>query len=98
MGPRSNGAATGVLRRSRHVSRRRDQDAGEGADAEVVHVVADPRGGAGRVGCASQAQFLDNKQGMAMQTVVTRGQFEMKLPGRDGDHPLPEVVQPVLHE
>jgi len=50
------------------------------------------------VGCASQAQFLDNKQGMAMQTVVTRGQFEMKLPGRDGDHPLPEVVQPVLHE
>ena len=33
-----------------------------------------------------------------MQTVVTRGQFEMKLPGRDGDHPLPEVVQPVLHE
>lgn len=48
------------------------------------------------VGCASQAQFLDNKQGMAMQTAVTRGQFEMNCPAATGTILSREVVQPVL--
>ena len=32
------------------------------------------------VGCVSQGQFLDSKQPMAMQTAVSRGQFEMNCP------------------
>ena len=47
-------------------------------------------------GCASQAQFLDGKQGMAMQTAVARGQFEMNCPGATGTVLSREVVQPVL--
>ena len=35
-------------------------------------------------GCVSQAQFLDGKQGMAMQTAVSRGQFEMNCPVATG--------------
>ena len=47
-------------------------------------------------GCASQAQFLDGKQAMAMQTAVSRGQFEMNCPGATGTVLSREVVQPVL--
>jgi hypothetical protein len=47
-------------------------------------------------GCVSQGQFLDGKQGMAMQTAVTRGQFEMNCPGATGTVLSREVVQPVL--
>ena len=47
-------------------------------------------------GCASQAQFLENKQGMAMQTAVTRGQFEMNCPAATGTVLSKEVVQPAL--
>ena len=47
-------------------------------------------------GCVSQAQFLDGKQGMAMQTAVTRGQFEMNCPAAAGTVLSREVVQPVL--
>ena len=31
-------------------------------------------------GCASQFQLLDNKQGMAMQTALSRGQFDLNCP------------------
>jgi len=47
-------------------------------------------------GCVSQAQFLDGKQGMAMQTAVSRGQFEMNCPAATGTVLSREVVQPVL--
>jgi hypothetical protein len=47
-------------------------------------------------GCASQAQFLDGKQGMAMQTAVTRGQFEMNCPAATGTILSREVVQPAI--
>jgi hypothetical protein len=47
-------------------------------------------------GCASQAQFLDSRQGMAMQTAVSRGQFEMNCPGATGIILSREVVQPAI--
>jgi hypothetical protein len=47
-------------------------------------------------GCASQSQFLDSKQAMAMQTAVSRGQFEMNCPSATGTLLSKEVVQPVL--
>ena len=47
-------------------------------------------------GCASQAQFLDNRQAMAMQTATSRGQFEMNCPTATGTILSREVVQPVL--
>jgi hypothetical protein len=47
-------------------------------------------------GCASQAQFLEGKQAMAMQTAVTRGQFELNCPAATGTLLSKEVVQPVL--
>ena len=47
-------------------------------------------------GCVSQGQFLDGKQGMAMQTAVSRGQFEMNCPNAMGTVLSREVVQPAL--
>jgi len=47
-------------------------------------------------GCASQAQFLDGMQVMAMQTAVSRGQFEMNCPSATGTVLSREVVQPVI--
>ena len=47
-------------------------------------------------GCVSQGQFLDGKQGMAMQTAVSRGQFEMNCPAATGTVLSREVVQPAL--
>lgn len=47
-------------------------------------------------GCATQAQFLDNKQSMAMQTAVSRGQFEMNCPAASPTLISREVVQPAL--
>jgi hypothetical protein len=47
-------------------------------------------------GCASQAQFLDGKQALAMQTAVSRGQFEMNCPAATGTLLSKEVVQPAL--
>ena len=49
-------------------------------------------------GCASQAQFLDNRQAMAMQTATSRGQFEMNCPAATGTILSREVVQPVLRK
>jgi hypothetical protein len=47
-------------------------------------------------GCASQAQFLEGKQAMAIQTAVSRGQFEMSCPAATGTLLSKEVVQPAL--
>ena len=47
-------------------------------------------------GCASQAQFLENKQAMAVQTATNRGQFELNCPGASGTILSKEVVQPAL--
>ncbi len=52
--------------------------------------------GLGTAGCVSQGQFLDSKQAMAMQTAVSRGQFEMNCPGATGTILSREVVQPAL--
>ena len=48
------------------------------------------------VGCASQSQFLDSKQGIAMQTAVNRGQFDLNCPRATGVVISREVVQPAL--
>jgi hypothetical protein len=47
-------------------------------------------------GCASQAQFLNSNQAMAMQTAVSRGQFEMNCPAATPTIISREVVQPAL--
>lgn len=48
------------------------------------------------VGCASQAQFLDSKQPMAMQTAVSRAQFETNCPEATGAVLSREVTQPPM--
>jgi uncharacterized lipoprotein YajG len=35
-------------------------------------------------GCASQTQLLDANQGMAIQTAVSRGQFDLNCPSAKG--------------
>ena len=47
-------------------------------------------------GCASQSQFLDSKQPMAIQTAVGRGQFDLNCPQAAGVVISREVVQPAL--
>jgi len=47
-------------------------------------------------GCVSQAQFLDSKQGMALQTAAGRGQFEMNCQDVTPTVISREVVQPSL--
>jgi hypothetical protein len=47
-------------------------------------------------GCASQAQFLDSHQALAMQTAVNRGQFEMNCRQAKPTIISREVVQPAL--
>ncbi len=47
-------------------------------------------------GCVSQAQFLDSKQGMAIQTASIRAQFEMDCQQTDATVISREVVQPAL--
>jgi hypothetical protein len=47
-------------------------------------------------GCTTQAQFLDSNQAMAMQTAVSRGQFEMNCPAATPTIISREVVQPAL--
>ena len=47
-------------------------------------------------GCATQARLLDNSQAMAMQTAVSRGQFELNCPAATGTILSREVVQPAL--
>jgi hypothetical protein len=47
-------------------------------------------------GCASQSQFLDSRQAMAMQTAVSRGQFQMNCPSATGTILSREVIQPAI--
>ena len=47
-------------------------------------------------GCATQAQFLDGLHGSAMQTAVSRGQFDLNCPQAAPVLLSREVVQPVL--
>jgi hypothetical protein len=47
-------------------------------------------------GCASQNQMLDNDQAMAVQTAVSRGQFDLQCPTATGTVISREVVQPVM--
>jgi hypothetical protein len=35
-------------------------------------------------GCVTQTQFLDDRQAMAVQTAVSRGQFELNCPAATG--------------
>jgi hypothetical protein len=45
-------------------------------------------------GCASQEKFLDSRQGQAVQTAVSRAQFEMNCPSAVGQVLSREVTQP----
>jgi len=45
-------------------------------------------------GCATQTDFLNSKQPMAMQTAMTRAQFEMNCPGATGTVLSRDVIQP----
>jgi hypothetical protein len=48
------------------------------------------------LGCVTQQQFLDQSQDAAIQTAVTRGNFEMNCPAATGVVLSREVVQPAL--
>ena len=48
------------------------------------------------VGCASQADFLNSRQNMAMQTAVNRARFDMNCPVANGEVLSREVTQPAL--
>ena len=45
-------------------------------------------------GCATQGQFLASKQATAIQTALTRGQFEFNCPSATGEVLSQEVTQP----
>jgi hypothetical protein len=47
-------------------------------------------------GCMSQAQYLASKQPTAIQTAVSRGQFEMNCPSATGQVLSQEVTQPPI--
>ena len=47
-------------------------------------------------GCATQAEFLQSKQAMALQTAASRGQFELNCPAATPTLLSQEVVQPAL--
>jgi len=47
-------------------------------------------------GCATQADFLNNKQALAMQTALSRGQFDLNCPQAMPVLLSREVVQPAL--
>jgi hypothetical protein len=50
----------------------------------------------GAIGCMSQADFLTSKQPTAIQTAVSRGQFEMNCPNATGQVLSQEVTQPAI--
>jgi hypothetical protein len=47
-------------------------------------------------GCTTQTQFLQSMQANAMQTAVSRGQFEMNCPSATPTLISQEVIQPAL--
>ena len=50
----------------------------------------------GAAGCMSQAQYLASKQPTAIQSAVSRGQFEMNCPNATGQVLSQEVTQPAI--
>ncbi|HXV84385.1 MAG TPA: hypothetical protein VEG60_31440 [Candidatus Binatia bacterium] len=50
----------------------------------------------GAASCTSPAQYLASKQPTAIQTAVTRGQFEMNCPSATGQVLSQEVTQPAI--
>ena len=50
----------------------------------------------GVAGCATPGQFLDSKQGMAVDAALQRARFEMNCPEATGTVLSREVVQPAL--
>ena len=48
------------------------------------------------VGCASQEKFLDSRQPRAVQTAVSRAQFDMNCPSAVGQVLSREVTQPAI--
>ena len=47
-------------------------------------------------GCMTEGQFLSSRQPTAIQSAVSRGQFEMNCPNATGQVLSQEVTQPVL--
>ena len=47
-------------------------------------------------GCMTQADFLASKQPTAIQTAVSRGQFELNCPNATGQVLSQEVTQPAI--
>jgi len=57
--------------------------------AQTQEIAVTPRNlaliaGAWLLGCASQPAFLDSKQGMAVDTALARGTFDMNCPAAQG--------------
>ena len=50
----------------------------------------------GAAGCMSQEQFLASKQPTAIQTALSRAQFEMNCPSANGQVLSKEVTQPAF--
>jgi hypothetical protein len=47
-------------------------------------------------GCASQADFLNSRQDIAIQTAVNRARFDMNCPTANGQVLSREVTQPAI--
>ena len=47
-------------------------------------------------GCATQADFLNSRQDLAMQTAVNRARFDMNCPSANGQVLSREVTQPAI--
>ena len=47
-------------------------------------------------GCATQGQFLASRQETAIQTALTRGQFDLNCPSATGEVLSQEVTQPAI--
>jgi hypothetical protein len=47
-------------------------------------------------GCMTEGQFLASRQPTAIQTAVSRGQFEMNCPNATGEVLSQELTQPAL--
>jgi len=47
-------------------------------------------------GCASQADFLNSRQDLAVQTAVNRARFDMNCPSANGQVLSREVTQPAF--
>src|SRR5215472_231358 len=47
-------------------------------------------------GCATQADFLNSRQDLAMQTALNRARFDMNCPAANGQVLSREVTQPAV--